>query len=169
MSKKNLRKRKEELFRRKQGALDSMQSTFVDADVLINAITNENSSSFKFFESFRGKNRKILTSTHSIGEVVKFLYRIAGEEKHNPDYDINGSILAFKGLLDITNIEIVNFSENSGSILDEKVLVAGDRLEFKDALNVALAYENGCHSFCTFDKGITEETLRILGMKRLEP
>ena len=67
-----------------------MELVFVDANVIIDAVTDENSLSFEYFTKFRGKSRAMLTSTHAIGEVVKFLYKSAkGEED---DFTVDNSI-----------------------------------------------------------------------------
>lgn len=161
-------KRKKEIAKRKVSKLTTMQSTFIDADVFIQATVNEKSSSFKFFKSFRGKTQKVVTSTQVIGEVVKFFYRIAREEKNNSEYNIEDSIEVFRWILDTINISIKNFSDKTYEYI-ERIHAADERAQFKDAINVAVAYEERCNKFCTFDKGITSKLLKSFNITRITP
>ncbi|GEM_PF-3428279 len=161
MSKRNRKRRKAELASRKRSEINLMQGTFVDANVFLDAILGESSKGLEFFKSLRGNAQKVVTSTHAIGEVVKKLHQIAREEKPEPDsdYNVEKHIQAFKGLLDITNIEIVNFSDKTYELIG-KVHSEDSRIKFKDSIHVALAYETACSKFATLDKGINAATLR---------
>ncbi len=142
-----------------------MELAFVDANVILEAVIEENSCGFEYFARFRGKSRVLITSTHAIGEVVRFLYRSA---KRKDDFTIDKSILAFRRLLDLTNIEIENVTGKTLSII-YAVIEEDSRIMFKDAIHVAIAHEHKCTSFTTLDTGIGRLTLKKFRLRLENP
>lgn len=142
-----------------------MELVFVDANVILEAIMDENSMSFEYFARFRGKSRAVITSTHAIGEVVRFLYRKA---KGKDDLTIDKPIRAFRRLLDLTNIDIENVTRHTLALVNA-VIEEDQRIAFKDAIHVAIAHENQCTKFTTLDAGIGEITLKKFGLKLESP
>ncbi len=142
-----------------------MELAFVDANVIIDAVTDENSFSFEYFARFRGKSRAIMTSTHAIGEAVNFLYRSA---KGKDDFTIDKSIRAFKRILDLTNLEIENVTGKTLALI-HSVMEEDSRIMFKDAIHVAVASEHRCTKFATLDTGIGRVTLKKFGLKLENP
>jgi predicted nucleic acid-binding protein len=156
--------------KKKQKKINNLPCTFVDADIFLNAILQEKDErGLKFFSSFKGPNKMIITSTHAIGEVVKRVYRLAQEEARDPksEYKIEKTIEAFKNILDESNIQIENFD---GKTLDliRRVMEFDSRIQFKDAIHVAIAYQLRCNKFCTFDTGISKQTLREFEMSYVD-
>ncbi len=142
-----------------------MELAFVDANVIIDAVADENSPSFEYFARFRGKSRAIITSTHAIGEAVNFLYRSA---KSKDDMAIDRAVEAFKKLFDLTNIEIKNVTARTLELINS-VMEEDSRIMFKDAIHVAVASENRCVKFATLDTGIGRVTLKKFGLKLENP
>lgn len=169
MGQKHKKTRNYKLDKMKQRQMDNMRATFVDADIFLDAILDESSKGLKFFSSFRGNRKIVITSTHAIGEVVKRVYKFAQEQSKQPDseYKIDKTIEVFKQLIDSTNIQIENFDDKTKELIG-KVMDKDSRIKFKDVIHVALAYQLTCDSFCTFDTGIGKETLREFGMHRID-
>ncbi len=142
-----------------------MELAFVDANVIFEAVTEQDSWSFEYFARFRGKSRAIITSTHAIGEAVKVLYASA---KEKDEFTVDQSVHAFKRLLDLTNIEIVNVTERTLGLI-RAVMEVDSRIMFKDAIHVAVAHENHCAKFTTLDAGIGAVTLKKFGLKLENP
>lgn len=142
-----------------------MGLVFVDANVIIDAVTDENSLSFEYFTRFRGKSRAIITSTHAIGEAVKFLYRSA---KDKEDFTVDKSIHAFKRILDLTNLGIENVTGKTLELI-HSVMEEDSRIMFKDAIHVAVANEHHCTKFATLDTGIGQVTLKKFGLRLENP
>lgn len=167
MSKKKKKTKRYKINKKQKKKSDNVKSTFVDANVFLDAILYESSRGLGFFSSFKAPNKVIITSTHAMGEVVRRIYRLAQEESGNSEYDINKTIMALKSLLDAINIKIENFGDKT-SELTNNVMDEDTRIKFKDALHVALAYELTCSHFCTLDEGISKGTLKKFGMSLVE-
>ena len=142
-----------------------MELVFVDANVILEAVLDENSASFEYFTRFRGKSRAIITSTHAIGEVVRFLYR---KSKGQDNFVIDKLIDAFRKLLGKTNLEIENVSGKTLQLV-LAIIEENSRIAFKDAIHVAIAQECQCTKFTTLDSGIDRITLKKLGLKLEKP
>jgi predicted nucleic acid-binding protein len=170
MSKKKKKTRNHKLVKKLSRKFERMDTTFVDANVFLDAMLDSEAKALKFFSGFNNNRKLAVTSTHAIGEVVRKVYAIAHEEsgKDGAEYQLDKTIAAFRLLIDSANIKIENFDDKTKELV-ARVMGEDTRIRYKDALHVALGHQLSCKRFCTSDTGINTTTLKRFGMKRISP
>ncbi len=165
MTDKHRYQKHNKLRKKRDRIIEKQQLHFIDADVFIGTLLAERKKKTcdDLLYSFRGKQRKSLTSTHAIGEVVK---RIHTAQMDNSLVKTGPLMNALNFIISTFEIEIYNV-DNKTLELVKKAVKSDTVCGFKDAINIAVGYQYGCVCFHTTDKNISPRTLKEFEMKRM--
>jgi len=144
--------------------MDKQQLHFLDAGIFIGTLFVEKRKKDcdDLLYSFKSKQRQCLTSTHSIGEVIKKIYTAKLE---NPKVKTAPLMKALDFIISAFEIEIYNVNDDTLELV--KKAMASDKVcGFKDCINIALSYQYGCVCFHTTDGNISPQTLHEFEMKK---